>query len=227
LLPGTGYWLKFGEAAQSSVSGIIAGAESVQVSAGWNLIGSGSAPLVTAEISSEPAGMVMSRFFGYDNGYSATDTLMPGSGYWVHASTSGTLMLTSSSAPSMTQRIKIVPTSERPPPPPIGIGNLPVIASGVPKTYVLDQNYPNPFNPTTTIHYELPVAANVKISIYNILGQEVQTLVNETEQPGYKSVQFGGENLSSGVYFYQVKAVPIIAGSAGSFSEVRKMVLLR
>jgi GH18 family chitinase len=227
MLPGTGYWLKFGGAAQNSVSGIIAGAESVQVSAGWNLIGSGSAPLVTAEISSEPAGMVTSRFFGYNNGYSATDTLMPGSGYWVHASASGTLILTSSSAPPMTRRIKIVPSSEEPPPPPAGIGNLPVVAAAVPKTYALDQNYPNPFNPTTTIHYELPVAALVKISIYNILGQEVQTLVNETEQPGYKSVQFGGENLSSGVYFYQIRAASGDGATTGSFTEVKKMVLVR
>jgi hypothetical protein len=85
--------------------------------------------------------------------------------------------------------------------------------------YQLFQNYPNPFNPTTTIHYELPTESFVRLSVFNLLGQQVRTLVNKTETAGYKSVQFDGSNLASGLYFYCV--------SAGTFTDVKKMLLVR
>jgi hypothetical protein len=74
----------------------------------------------------------------------------------------------------------------------------------LPKLFRLEQNYPNPFNPTTTIHYELPKESFVRLSVFDLLGRRVRTLVNQTETPGYKSVQFDGSNLASGLYFYQV-----------------------
>jgi hypothetical protein len=86
-------------------------------------------------------------------------------------------------------------------------------------TFALAQNYPNPFNPTTNIHYTLPKSEFVSVKIFNILGQEVQTLVSEQQTAGEYTVRFDASRLTTGVYFYQLHA--------GSFSEVRKMMLVK
>ncbi len=91
--------------------------------------------------------------------------------------------------------------------------------SSVVTTYDLFQNYPNPFNPTTIINYQLPVGNHVTLKIYDILGREVATLVNEKTSAGSYSVKFDGSRLASGVYFYRLEA--------GSFVSVKKLVLLR
>jgi hypothetical protein len=93
------------------------------------------------------------------------------------------------------------------------------IAGAIPATYSLSQNYPNPFNPSTTIEYDLPEAAHVTLKVYNLLGQEVMTLVNEQQQAGKQRVRWGVEKLASGVYFYRL--------DAGKFIQVKKMVLLK
>ncbi len=85
--------------------------------------------------------------------------------------------------------------------------------------FELFQNYPNPFNPTTTITYTVPERTNVSVKVYNITGKEVAALVNEVKDQGAYSVNFNAENLSSGVYFYKI--------SAGQFSSVRKMILIK
>ncbi len=90
---------------------------------------------------------------------------------------------------------------------------------GLPSEFSLYQNYPNPFNPVTTIHYSLPKASHVLLAVYNVLGQVVATLVNETEQAGYKSVTFNGNNLASGLYFYRLQA--------GTYTATKKLVLLK
>jgi len=91
----------------------------------------------------------------------------------------------------------------------------------LPSSFLLEQNYPNPFNPNTTIAFEIPKAGNVVIKLYNIIGKEVMTLVNEFKQPGkYKAVFDADKSrLSSGVYFYKM--------SSGEFSQTKKMVLLK
>jgi len=93
-----------------------------------------------------------------------------------------------------------------------------------PTEYALSQNYPNPFNPTTTIKYSIPKLSFVTIKIYDVLGSEVAALVNEEKPGGTYEVEFNGhsdegQNLTSGVYFYQLKA--------GSYVETKKMILLR
>ncbi|MDP1677967.1 MAG: carboxypeptidase regulatory-like domain-containing protein [Bacteroidota bacterium] len=94
----------------------------------------------------------------------------------------------------------------------------------IPNSFSLAQNYPNPFNPTTIIRYGLPTTSQVKISIYNILGQVVNELVNEEQSAGWKEVQWNAKNVSSGMYFYKLETV----GSGGDiFNETKKMTLLK
>ena len=93
------------------------------------------------------------------------------------------------------------------------IGNM------IPTEYQLMQNYPNPFNPSTIISYGIPAAETVTLKIYNTLGQEVATLVNEFQQAGYHSIEWNIGDLGSGIYFYKL--------TAGSFSETKKCVILK
>ena len=85
--------------------------------------------------------------------------------------------------------------------------------------YTLSQNYPNPFNPTTTIKYSIPIRANVQIKIFDVLGKEVGTLVNEQKAPGEYEVKFDGSGLLSGIYFYRI--------IAGTYIQTNKMVFLK
>lgn len=93
------------------------------------------------------------------------------------------------------------------------------LISTTPETYQLMQNYPNPFNPVTTIEYRIPEAGFVQVKIYDILGREVKSLVNIDQSPGSYKVLFNASDLSSGVYFYQIKA--------GNFLETKKMILMK
>jgi hypothetical protein len=96
----------------------------------------------------------------------------------------------------------------------------------LPKTFDLSQNYPNPFNPMTQIRYGLPGRAAVLLVIYNTLGQQVATLVDETEEAGFHEARFDGSNLASGVYFYRLSAQT--AGAAlGAFTETKRLLLIR
>jgi len=99
----------------------------------------------------------------------------------------------------------------------VGVGNLPTV-------YSLDQNYPNPFNPTTTISFALPKAGKVQLSVFNLLGQEVKTLVSGDLAAGNQSVVWDGTNehgqsVASGIYFYRI--------AAGDFSQTKKMMMLK
>lgn len=85
--------------------------------------------------------------------------------------------------------------------------------------YILYHNYPNPFNPTTTIRYELPQDGVVTIKIYDILGQEVRTILNEFKQADRYEVNFNAVGLASGVYIYRMKI--------NDFAESKKMIMLR
>ena len=88
-----------------------------------------------------------------------------------------------------------------------------------PDDFVLEQNYPNPFNPATTINYSIPEAGNVELKVYDILGNEVATLISEEKQPGTYEVSFNAAEFGSGVYIYSLRA--------GSFTQIKKMILLK
>jgi hypothetical protein len=95
-----------------------------------------------------------------------------------------------------------------------GAGEIPV-----PTTFLLDQNYPNPFNPSTLIRYGIPHASFVRLTVYNVLGQEMARLVGEMKPAGYHQVQFNGSGLPSGVYVYRLEA--------GEFSATKKILLMK
>ncbi len=89
--------------------------------------------------------------------------------------------------------------------------------------YNLSQNYPNPFNPSTTIKYQLPSDGFVTLRVYDILGREITTLVNEYKQGGSYDVDFNASELSSGIYFYKITA----NGKSGKYTAINKMQLLK
>jgi uncharacterized delta-60 repeat protein len=99
------------------------------------------------------------------------------------------------------------------------INKLMVSGKFVPGKYALEQNFPNPFNPTTTIQFSLPKSGAVTLKIYNLLGEEVKTLIDEYKEIGNHSVQFNANNLASGMYLYRFQA--------GSFVETKKMILIK
>jgi hypothetical protein len=100
----------------------------------------------------------------------------------------------------------------------IGPTSVPQPVNG-PVAFSLLQNYPNPFNPSTIIRYDLPVLGQVTLKVYNLLGQEVATLIDDVQEAGHKSILFKPSNLASGVYFYRL--------DAGSFTSVKKLLLLK
>ena len=94
----------------------------------------------------------------------------------------------------------------------------------LPGVFKLHQNYPNPFNPVTTLHYDLPVNGLVNITIYDMLGRKVKTLINQTQDAGYKSVIWDATNdygkpVSAGIYLYQIRT--------GEHISTKKMVVLK
>ena len=122
----------------------------------------------------------------------------------------------------------------------------------IPQEYKLFQNYPNPFNPTTTIRYSLPSSAKVKLSLYDLLGREIETLVNEEQSAGWKEVEWNAANVASGistkgarqpsvglgyasvVYFYKLQALQkdgqrldLSSGRACNFVETKKLMFLK
>jgi len=92
-------------------------------------------------------------------------------------------------------------------------------APGLPDKYQLSQNYPNPFNPSTTISYSIPKEGNVVLKIYNVLGQEIKTLINQFQSAGNYKISFDASFLTSGIYFYSIRS--------DNFTQVKKMVLVK
>lgn len=97
-----------------------------------------------------------------------------------------------------------------------GVGNP---GNETPANYKLEQNYPNPFNPTTTINYSIPSASQVSIKVYDMLGNEIMTLVNDRKNAGSYSTSFNASNLASGIYLYKIVA--------GSYTDTKKMTLIK
>ena len=212
---GRGYWLKFDGSQVVTVTGDLVTQDTVDVVAGWNMVGSIGVAIPAATIGSIPGGLVSSAFFEFSNGYNAAPNLVPGKGYWVKVAGAGQLVFSSTGNVPVTSRLRMELEDADPPAPPGGMED----GARTPEGFTLDQNYPNPFNPTTTIRYAIPSAGQVTLTVFNMIGQEVAVLVNEVQDEGYKTVSFDASNLPSGVYTYRI--------TAGTFSDVKKMLLVR
>jgi hypothetical protein len=92
-------------------------------------------------------------------------------------------------------------------------------STGIPQEYSLQQNYPNPFNPSTSISYQLPANSFVSLKVFDMLGREVATLVDEVKNAGTYSTTWNASGFGSGIYFCKMQA--------GSFSATRKLVLMK
>ncbi|HTK80696.1 MAG TPA: LamG-like jellyroll fold domain-containing protein, partial [Bacteroidota bacterium] len=213
LIHGPGYWIKFGADQTVAFHGTLTRTDTIPVIAGWNMVGAIGSAIAVTDVSSIPGGIVTSEFFRYEGSYVAADSLQPTKGYWVKTNGSGVLIVSSSKA-NPSNRIRITPISELPPPPPEAASE-----SKLPAEYALIGNYPNPFNPSTVISFALPKAGVVTLKVYNIIGEEVATLVDGTLDAGYRSVTWNATDLPSGLYFYRLRA--------NAFEETRKLLLLR
>jgi hypothetical protein len=225
-----GFWMKFDETQTVDITGVDVFFDSIRLNAGWNIIGSISTPVQVTTIESDPPGMVLSEFFTYrDSSYSSVDTLYPWNGYWVKSDRVGKLVIGENTVASSANRIIILSDGELPPPPPIDAEQT------IPHRFVLYQNYPNPFNPTTKMSFVISSPAGslagdlparhpsggsfVTLKIYDLLGREVATLVNKVLHSGIHFAEWDAGKYPSGVYYYRL--------SAGSFTDVKKMVLIR
>jgi hypothetical protein len=221
LVNGLGYWLKFDNSKTVNLNGLPIFDDTIDVYTGWNLIGSISYPVALGDVGSIPPSIVASNLYKYQNGYSITDIIQPGYGYWLKVNQDGELILSSKNALKESEKIKIIPTSEQPPSPPIS-----EITDETPKTFALEQNYPNPFNPSTTLKYSLPSESKVRLTVYNMLGQVVTILVNDIKSSGYKSVEWNASRVSSGIYFYRLEATSR-SDPGKSFTQVKKILLVK
>ncbi len=334
---GIGFWGKFGALQSAAVLGVLRNSDSIDVSPGWNLVGSISSPVSSSSVTTIGT-ILQSPFYAYINGYKSADTLKPGRGYWIKVSTSGKLLFGSGSVVSPTTRSQAgsfaglnrleiedgdgnrqtlyfgkmmtgnlsyssgsvrtpvdLAQYELPPVPPAGTFDarfstqrimaapeknaskeIPILISSssfpvkirwimtdcstietividgrkipmtenheeqitspasrvsmrfnpanggnIPQHFALEQNYPNPFNPATIIRYQLPVTADVKLRIYNTLGEVVATVVDEVEEAGAKSVEWRVPQIgvASGVYYYRL--------TAGNYTETKKLLLMK
>jgi len=98
-------------------------------------------------------------------------------------------------------------------------GSLAAMVEDIPTEYGLSQNYPNPFNPSTTIGFDLPEAAKVRLAVYDMLGREVAVLADEERPAGQHSVRFDAGRLSSGMYIFRLQA--------GDFTQTKKLMLMK
>ncbi len=312
---GTGYWMKFNSNSNFNFTGYPWSPENMIVSPGWNLIGPFDNNIPISSISTNPAGIITSNYFGYNGGYYNPDTLKVGKGYWIRTSAAGYLYQgsldnnTNAAAKNPLEDFvevrfangkenttslylgnpsQITSDYSMPPVPPSGIfdvrfatdkfveelgkihslmlnstsaetritlhnarglklkirdgidgsilnkeltegteivipANLNALAleslGMLPLTYELSQNYPNPFNPSTVIKYQIPNDGIVKLAVYDVLGREVNLLVNNFQPAGAYEVKFNASALASGVYFYRLVA--------GDFDEIRKMMVVK
>jgi len=214
---GRGYWVRLAPAKEVEITGAERLSDTIDVSEGWNLIGSISRPIPVSGIGSIPGGVATSAFFGFNGIYKDVDSLFPGEGYWVKAGQEGKLLL--SAGPELPASVKIAISSQPEDLPPTPPGRNDDSGEHIPSRYDLVQNFPNPFNPTTVIRCTVPLDGHVSLKVYDVIGREIATLINEPRAPGEYSVSWDASRVPSGVYYYRLVA--------GTYSDSKKMILLR
>jgi hypothetical protein len=220
LIHGIAYWMKFGYDQEVILSTDSITADTMSTVEGWNMIGSITSPVPVAGITSIPGGISTSEFFCYNGRYTVSDTIQPGAGYWVKVAEDCRLILSSEPQSDRSiSRIHIIPDNELPPSLPSFEDDLSVGGEITPREFMLSQNFPNPLNPTTTIRFELPKESHVTLIVYNLLGQEVLTVIDEVRTAGKYDVRMDGSSLSSGVYFYRLQT--------NNYASTKKFLLIK
>ena len=226
---GPSVWIKFGYDQLVFMDGDEITSDTIGVTAGWNLVGGISTPVLVSNVTTSDPGLTIGGFWEYNGSYKLTDTVQASKGYWVNVSQSGSIMMFSNPPSGVAvHKIRVIPDGEMPPSPPEGEIASP--ADGglamTPTKFRLAQNYPNPFNPVTTIGYEIASSSSLtgllamtRLVVYDLLGREVAVLVNEVRVPGKYEVQFNASQLPSGVYMYRLQA--------GGISLAKKLILLK
>jgi hypothetical protein len=225
LTPGRGYWVKFSAAEQVPVTGQSIDALTVNLTAGWNLVGGISSDVPVNSIVQNPPGSVSSPPFGYSGTYYVATTIQHGVGYWIRTSQACQLTFQSGFHSAVARKYQIDVNSlradELPPPPPGGFPP-PASAAQLPGRFMLEQNYPNPFNPSTELSFDVRDVSRVTLRIYDLLGREVATLVDGVREPGRYSAAWDASRMPGGIYFAKMTA----AGGE-QYEATRKLVLLR
>lgn len=211
LMPGMGYWMKFAAPESITITGEPLFAETLAVSAGWNLVGTVGNDIPANSVEVTPVGNIRSSFFAYRGTYTTADILLPGHGYWVKVDMDGTLIFSASPALGMGSTPYDSPYDVPPRSPEQG-------SPGIPSEIRLYQNYPNPWNPQTRIGFDIPRSGPATLVVFNLEGKEVWRS-EKTYPPGSHTVTVDGSALPSGIYFYRLQCE--------SFSETRKMILLK
>lgn len=307
---GTGYWLRFENSGSTTLTGESLNNLTVSLATDWNLISGVTQSIDFSQVDDPDGIIVPGTLYGFSGTYEQASSLEPGKGYWVRTTSSGDIIISSSSRRVITSfrneladanKIRIngltlyfgkeVGENEKlsyslPPKPPSGAKDIrfagdtklcssdeciiEVMNDGQPlivecdvkdgeeweiidksgkvfkcegvqvleiesksKTFVLKKStspqtptefllfpaYPNPFNPVTTIQYSVPDLSEVNISIFDVQGRLIETIVNEELSPGNYSIWWDASSYSSGVYFYSIEA--------GQFRDMKKMVLVK
>ncbi len=216
LQPGLGYWIKYPSSQKVYITGDTVSNQMVDVEEGWNLLGAITSSISINQVASLPSGVTISAFFGYNGQYKEVDTLRPGCGYWVKVEQKAQLILNASPAMVASNRVRIVRTDELPPAAP---GESGTSDKQQATSFALEQNYPNPFNPTTAIKFTVDSRQFTVLKVYNLLGQEVATLVEGMKEPGSYQVEWNATVFPSGIYFYRLQA--------GNYTATQKMLLMK
>jgi len=230
---GVGYWLKMLNDEKITLSGSPIDSLTIHPVKGWNLIGGITGDIPLNNIIQDPPNSI-NAIFGYDgNAYVPVTTVKHGSGYWINCKDNCVVTIYKTVPIGIPRAMRTDPlqmhNDELPPPAP---GEQPVSLSRgtAPKLFAVYQNYPNPFNPTTSIKFDLPEQSVVRLSVSNILGQEVAVLVNGVVEAGFRNVEWNsnsasGVALSSGIYIYRMQATSLTSGK--EFFQTNKMILMK
>lgn len=324
---GPGFWLKFPSIQNIFIDGTVVTGDTIDLSAGWNIVGALTTSVPVNGVEQIPVGIVSSGYYSYGGaGYQIADSLVPHHGYWVRTNAGGKLVLAAgtvappagagpfASSSGLLNKLTVSDNRGRsqtlyidcggtpgrreesfdlPPTPPDGAfdvryatgtllaacggerqRDIPILilsavyplrfnwdlaeqtavatlvvdqremrmegkgtvrletppakvmlrlAAGkiteLPTRFLLEQNYPNPFNPSTTVPFVVGQTTPVSLKVYDMLGREVATLVNEVRQPGAYRVEWDATSFTSGVYTYRLRA--------GGFVAIKKMILIR
>jgi photosystem II stability/assembly factor-like uncharacterized protein len=233
LVPGKGYWLRFSGNQDVGIIGYPVDSVTITLAPNWNLVGGIAVDVPVSNLIQNPPGSILA-VYGYTSSYFSATTIEHGKAYWMRSKGDCQVTIRATLDRNIPKQLltdlSTLRTDEVPPPAPGQAEAANDKRLNIPGEFALSQNYPNPFNPSTLIKYDLPEQSVVRLSVFNVLGQEVAVLVNGVVEAGYQSIEWNTTSntlapLPSGVYVYRIMATSLT--SAKEFREVKKLVFLK